>query len=480
MNKPVSPSTPSTGPDVVVVGGGPGGYVAAIRAAQLGKKVVVVERAHLGICANWGCIPTKALLHSAELFASVKKGAHLGIVADGLRFDYGAAIANSRKIAEGQKRGVGLLFKKNQIEHLDKTATLRREGGKLRLFVDGKELSAPHIIVATGAKPKTIPGLVPDGKDILTYFEAMNLPSQPKSLLVVGAGAIGIEFAYFYNAIGTQVTVLEALPQILPVEDSEIAEQLRRELTKQGIRIHLGARFAGCEKSGDSQKVRFTDSTGQSQELVVDKVLSAVGVTGNLDTVGAQAAGVKIDRGFLAVDEWYRLLDQNGKPETGFYAIGDCIGGPLLAHKASAEGIACVEKLAGVEEREIRRVDLSSMPGATFCRPEVGSLGLTEQKAREQGRKIKIGKFPFKASGKAQATGETEGMVKVVLDEQTGEILGAHILGGTASDMISALCVARSGELTATEVLHTVLPHPTYGEIMKGAFEAAFGEAIDL
>ncbi len=218
----------------------------------------------------------------------------------------------------------------------------------------------------------------------------------------------------------------------------------------------------------------------QSQELVVDKVLSAVGVTGNLDTVGAQAAGVKIDRGFLAVDEWYRLLDPNGKPEPGFYAIGDCIGGPLLAHKASAEGIACVEKLAGIEEREIRRVDLSSKPGATFCRPEVGSMGLTEQKAREQGRKIKIGKFPFKASGKAQATGETEGMVKVVLDEQTGEILGAHILGGTASDMISALCLARSGELTATEVLHTVLPHPTYGEIMKGAFEAAFGEAIDL
>jgi len=481
MNQPASASAPGAGPDVVVVGGGPGGYVAAIRAAQLGKKVVVVERAHLGgICANWGCIPTKALLHSAELFASLKKGAHLGIVTDGLRFDYGAAIANSRKIAEGQKRGVGLLFKKNQIEHLDKTATLRREGGKLRLFVDGKELSAPHIILATGAKPKTIPGLVPDGKDILTYFEAMNLPSQPKSLLVVGAGAIGIEFAYFYNAIGTQVTVLEALPQILPVEDSEIAEQLRRELTKQGIRIHLGARFAGCEKSGDSQKVRFTDSTGQSQELVVDKVLSAVGVTGNLDTVGAQSAGVKIDRGFLAVDEWYRLLDPNGKPEPGFYAIGDCIGGPLLAHKASAEGIACVEKLAGIEEREIRRVDLSSMPGATFCRPEVGSMGLTEQKAREQGRQIKIGKFPFKASGKAQATGETEGMVKVVLDEQTGEILGAHILGGTASDMISALCLARSGELTATEVLHTVLPHPTYGEIMKGAFEAAFGEAIDL
>jgi len=481
MEKKLSQSPPGAGPEVVVVGGGPGGYVAAIRAAQLGKRVVVVERAHLGgICANWGCIPTKALLHSAELFSGLKKGATLGIVADRLRFDYGAAIAHSRKVADNQKRGVGLLFKKNNIEHLDKTATLRREGGMLRLLVDGKDLVAPHIILAVGAKPKTIPGLTPDGKDILTYFEAMNLPSQPKSLLVVGAGAIGIEFAYFYNAIGTAVTVLEALPQILPVEDSEISEQLRRELTKQGIRIHVGARFAGCESASGQQKVRFTDASGQTQEVHVDKVLSAVGVSGNLDSIGAASAGLKIDRGFLAVDEWYRLLDTSGQPEPGFYAIGDCIGGPLLAHKASAEGIACVEKFAGVPEREIRRVDLSSMPGATFCRPEVGSMGLTEQKARAEGRNVKIGKFPFRASGKAQATGETEGLVKVVLDDATGEILGAHILGGTASDMISALCLARSAELTATEVLHTVLPHPTYGEIMKGAFEAAFGEAIDL
>lgn len=471
--------------DLIVVGGGPGGYVAAIRAAQLGLKVACVEREHLGgICANWGCIPTKALLHSAEVYAAVQHGAAYGIVAGGARFDFQKAIEHSRKVADNQQKGVGFLFKKNKIEHIRDSATLVRDGKGVRLRLkDGRELSAPHVMLATGAKPKTIPGLEPDGKRVLTYFEAMNLPSQPSSIVVVGAGAIGIEFAYFYAAIGTQVTVLEALPQILPVEDKEISQLLQRSLRGQGISIHTGARFqsvANADEKGEKLLVKFADEKGEVRELVCDKVLSAVGVRGNIDGLGLEQAGVKVERGFISVDEWYRARDSAGQVIAGLYAIGDVIGGPLLAHKASAEGICCVEKIAGVAEREIRRVDYSSMPGATFCRPEVGSMGLTEDKARELGKKILVGKFPFKVSGKAQATGETDGMVKVILDEASGEILGAHILGGTASDMISTLTLARRAELTATEILHTVFPHPTYGEVLKGAVEAAYGEAIDL
>lgn len=475
--------------DVVVVGGGPGGYVAAIRAAQLGQKVAVVERAHLGgICANWGCIPTKALLHSAELFAAVKQGAPLGVVAGSLRFDYAAAIAHSRAVAEKQRRGVGLLLKKNHVAHIEKTAKLvRRENGALSLCVDDRPLGAKHVILAVGARPKSLPGLLPDGQpdgqNVITYFEAMNLPRQPASIVILGAGAIGIEFAYFYNAIGTQVTVLEALPQILPAEDHEVAEHLLRELTKQGIRVHTGARFMSCVTHDGGQKVTFADKNGSQQTLVADHLLLAVGVTGNLETLGAANVGLRIERGFLAVDDWFGLRDQADQTIPGFYAIGDCKGGPLLAHKASAEAVCCVEKIVADQGRTLRdlhRVDLAKMPGAVFCRPEVGSFGLTEHKARAQGRKIRIGKFPLVASGKAQATLSTPGFVKVVLDETTGEILGGHILGGTASDLISALCIAASGELTATEILHTVLPHPTFGETLKGAFEQAFGEAIDL
>ena len=471
----------SPGYDLVVVGGGPGGYVAAIRAAQLGKRVAVIEREHLGgICANWGCIPTKALLHSAELFAALKKGADHGIVCDGLRFDYGKAVASSRKVADSQQRGVAMLFKKNKIEHLAGSATVQRDARGLSLQVDGRELRAPHIVLATGARPKTLPSLTPDGKQILTYFEAMNLPAQPKSLCIVGAGAIGVEFAYFYSAIGTQVTLLEALPQILPVEDKEIAQLLARSLTGQGIAVHVGAKFQAAEPTSEGLRVRWVDAAGAAQEALFDKVLSAVGVRGNIDGLGLEAAGVKVERGFIAVDEWYRVRDQGNQPIAGLYAIGDVIGGPLLAHKASAEGIACVEKLADKDEREIRRPDYTAMPGATFCRPEVGSMGLTEDKAREQGYEVQIGRFPFRASGKAQATGDTTGLCKVVLDKKTGEILGAHILGGSASDMIATLALARASELTATEVVHTIFAHPTFAEVMKGAVEAALGEAIDL
>jgi dihydrolipoamide dehydrogenase len=466
---------------VIIVGGGPGGYVAAIRAAQLGLKVAVIEREHLGgICANWGCIPTKALLRSAELYSGLKHGAELGIEATGLKFNYLKAIGHSRKVADNQQKGVAYLFKKNGIDWIKGTATVQRAASGLVVEVGGQTLTAPHIILATGGRPRVLPTIEPDGRQILTYFEAMNLPAQPQSLCIVGAGAIGVEFAYFYNAIGTRVTLIEALPNILPVEDQEISAQLRKSLSDQGVAIHTSAKVTEVRKGSSEVEVRFTNDGGHSLVVRADKLLSAVGVRGNSDGLGLESIGAKIERSFVCVDRDYRVLDEQGSPLAGLYAIGDLIGGPLLAHKSSAEGISCVEGIAGLAERERRRVDLSTMPGATFCRPEVASMGLTEEKARASGRPIRVGRFPFRFSGKGQATAETEGLVKVILDEQSGEILGGHIVGGNASDMIATLTVARAGELSATEILHTVFAHPTFAEVIKGSVEAALGEAIDL
>ncbi len=468
--------------DVAIIGSGPGGYVAAIRAAQLKLRTVVIEKAELGgICANWGCIPTKALLHTAEVYAAAKAGGELGISANGLKIDFPQVIRRSRKVASMQNQGVGILFKKNKITHIAETATLAKaKDGGIQIQVKNQPIVAKNIILATGARPKIIPGLEPDRDRIITYFEAMNLPAQPKSLIVVGAGAIGVEFAYFYNALGTQVTLIEAMPRILPGEDTEISDLLAKNLKKQGIQIFTDAKVTKLNKTSQQVEVQFKDASGDARTLKAERLLSAVGVTGNVENLGLEACGIQTDRGFIKVDEWYRTLDASGKPISSVYAIGDVIGPPMLAHKASAEGIACVEFIAGIPQREIRRVNYSAIPGATFCRPEVGSMGLTEAQAKEKGYTIKVGKFPFKVSGKAQATGETEGLVKTVVDAKTGEILGTHILGGTASDMVATMTLARSAELTSTEILHTVFAHPTYAEIMKGSIEAAYGEAIDL
>lgn len=473
------------GYDVAVLGGGPGGYVAAIRAAQLGLKVAVIEKADLGgICANWGCIPTKALLHTAEVFAALREGAALGILVDNPRVDFGKVIGRSRAVADNQRKGVAFLLKKNGIDHLAGSGALQPgSSGRAQLVFEGQPVEARHIVLATGARPKALPGIEPDGDRIITYFEAMSLPAQPRSLVVLGAGAIGIEFAYFYNAIGTKVTVLEALPRVLPAEDEEISAQVERALRRQGIEIHTGARVGEVTRGqGDQEGITavFTDSKGQERTVIGERLLSAVGVRGNVEGIGLEACGIATERGFIKVDGAYRALGADGRPVEGVYAIGDVIGPPMLAHKASAEGVACVEGIAGVPEAEIRKVDYGAIPGATFCRPEVGSMGMTEARAKEAGLSIKVGRFPFKVSGKGQATGETEGLVKVIVAEGSGEILGAHIVGGTASDMIAALTLARAAELTTTEVLHTVHAHPTFAEVMKGAVEAAYGEAIDL
>jgi dihydrolipoamide dehydrogenase len=459
--------------DLAILGSGPGGYVAAIRAAQLGLKTAVVERAELGgICANWGCIPTKALLRSAELIELVKHAGELGLKIEGsVRPDFDKTIARSRQVADRQAKGVEYLFKKNKIETLRGTGKLVKQAGKVVLTVDGKPVDAPRIIVATGARPKPLPGIEHDGAAIISYREAMSLKKQPASIAIIGAGAIGIEFAYFYAMVGTKVTVIEALPSILPVEDEEVSTALKRSLEKQGIEILTGAKVAGVEKSAPV-KVSVTDAQGKARVIEADVCLLAAGVRGNVEGLGLEECGVKTERGFIPVDlKTYRTNVEN------VYAIGDVIGPPMLAHKASAEGIACVE---GIAKHAVHAVDYRAIPGCTYCRPEVASVGLTEKKAREQGLKFKVGRFPFKASGKAMAAAETEGFVKVLIGEPHGELLGAHVLGGASTDMVSTLTLAMTTELTSDEILSTVFAHPTFSEAIKEAVADAHGEAIDV
>jgi dihydrolipoamide dehydrogenase len=452
--------------DLVVIGSGPGGYVAAIRAAQLGMKVACVEKAEVGgICTNWGCIPSKALLHTAALLEELQNAEDLGVKVESYKPDFAKIIQRSRGVAGKNSKGVEFLFKKNKIELIRGTAKLVKNG----VTVDGKPLEAKNIIVATGARPKPLPFLEHDGKQVLSYKEAMNLPAQPKSILIIGAGAIGVEFASFYNACGTKVTLVEALPTIVPAEDEEVAHALARILTKHGIEVIAGAKLISVEK-GPPVKAQLQDAKGE-RTVEAEVCLLATGVRGNVEGIGLEEAGVKVERGFIVVDKSYRTSAPN------VYAIGDVIGPPMLAHKAMGEGVACVEAIAGKLEHS---VDYHAIPGGTFCHPEIASVGLTEKKAKEQGLKFKVGRFPFTANGRARASSATDGFVKVLIGEPHGELLGAHILGGASTDMLATLTLAMTSELTADEILATTFMHPTFAEAMKGAVEDAYGEAIDL
>lgn len=459
--------------DVIVIGSGPGGYVAAIRAAQLGLKTAVIERESLGgICLNWGCIPTKALLKSAQVFEYLNHAEDYGIKVQGGEADFGAIIKRSRNVADGMSKGIQFLMKKNKIDVIYGTAKIKK-GGKIDVkSEDGssKEYTAKHTILATGARSRELPNLKQDGKKIIGYRQAMNLPQQPKSMIVVGSGAIGIEFAYFYNALGTKVTVVEFMDRIVPVEDEEVSKQLERSLKKAGIEIMTKASVESVDTSGNGCKAQVKTEKGM-QTLEADIVLSAVGITPNIENLGLEETGVKTDKGRVVVDEFYRTN------VSGVYAIGDIVPGQALAHVASAEGIICVEKIAGHHPEPL---NYNNIPGCTYCSPEIASVGYTEKAAKEAGYEIKVGKFPFSASGKASAAGTKDGFVKVIFDAKYGEFLGAHLIGANVTEMIAEVVVARKLETTGMDIVKTVHPHPTMSEAIMEAAADAYGEVIHL
>lgn len=459
--------------DVVVIGGGPGGYTAAIRSAQLGMSTGIVERERLGgICLNWGCIPTKALLKNAEILNTFRKAEEWGITYDNLQFDFGKIIKRSRGISDKVTKGVEYLMKKNKIDHMPGHATLLGKGG-IEIKAEGKpaeKINAKHIIVATGARARTLPGVAIDRKRIITSTEAMNLPEQPKSMIIVGAGAIGIEFAYFYNALGTKVTVVEMMPGILPVEDRELTKLMESSFKKQGITIMTETKVDSVKTGANDVTVMVSSKEGK-KELKADVALMAIGVQGNVESLGLESLGVKVDRARISVDKDYKTN------VPGVYAIGDVIGPPWLAHVASAEGIHCVEAIAGKNPEPI---DYLSIPGCTYCQPQIASVGLTEEKALAEGHELKIGRFPFRPLGKAVAIGETEGMVKLIFDAKYGELLGAHIMGSEATEMIAELVVAKRLETTAEQIFRSVHAHPTLSEAVMEAAAAAYGEAINI
>lgn len=460
--------------DIIILGSGPGGYVTAIRASQLGFKVAVVEKENLGgICLNWGCIPTKALLKSAQVFDYLKHAADYGLTINGeVDKDFNAVIARSRGVADGMSKGVQFLMKKNKIEVIDGFGKVK-PGKKVDVTdKDGNvtEISADHIIIATGARSRELPNLPQDGKKVIGYRQAMTLPTQPKKMIVVGSGAIGVEFAHFYNSMGTDVTIVEFMPNIVPVEDEDISKQMERSLKKSGITIMTNSSVEKVDTTGEG--VKATVKTAKGEEILeADILLSAVGIKSNIENIGLEETGIATDRDKILVNDFY----QTNIP--GYYAIGDVVPGQALAHVASAEGILCVEKIAGLH---VEPLDYGNIPGCTYATPEIASVGMTEKKAKEAGYEIKVGKFPFSASGKAKAAGTPDGFVKVIFDAKYGEWLGCHMIGAGVTDMIAEAVVARKLETTGHEILKAVHPHPTMSEAVMEAVAAAYDEVIHL
>jgi dihydrolipoamide dehydrogenase len=459
--------------DVVVIGGGPGGYVAAIRTAQLGLKAAVVEKAELGgICLNWGCIPTKALLRTAEIYRLMRHAGSFGLAARDVGFDLAKIVERSRKVAKQLNSGVAHLLRKNKVQVFDGEGRL--DGArKVVVAKDAKELAAlaaKHVILATGARPRTLPGLEPDGRVVWTYMEALLPDAVPKRLLVVGSGAIGIEFASFFRDLGSQVTVVEILPRILPAEDEEVSAFARKQFERAGIKIITSAKVAKIDRKGDAAVVTVAGGDGKTSTVEADRVISAVGVVGNVENLGLESTKAKIDRGAIVAGDFGLTA------EPGLYAIGDVAGPPMLAHKASHEGIACVEKIAGLAHAHA--LDKTRVPGCTYCHPQVASVGWTEAQAKAAGREVRVGHFPFIANGKAIALGETEGMIKTVFDRKTGELLGAHMIGAEVTELIQGFAIAIGLETTEAELMATVFPHPTLSEMMHESVLDAFGRAV--
>jgi len=459
--------------DVIIIGSGPGGYVTAIRGAQLGLKVGIVERAQLGgICLNWGCIPTKALLRSAEVYRNMQEASHYGLKAEKVGYDMDAVVKRSRTVSGRLNKGVGMLMKKNKVTVIEGEAAIPAVG-KVSVAKDGKavgDYQAKHIIVATGARPRVLPGLEPDKERVWTYFEAMVPKELPKRLLVVGSGAIGIEFASFFKTLGSDVTVVELVDQILPAEDAEIAGMARKLLEKQGLKIQTGAKVTKLERKSGGIAATI-EAKGKSSSLEIDRVISAVGVVGNIENLGLEKLGVKTERGCIVIDGHGRTSVE------GIYAIGDVAGPPMLAHKAEHEGVICIEAIAGLDSHPM---DKLKIPGCTYCHPQIASVGLTEAKAKETGYEVRVGRFPFVGNGKAIALGEDQGLVKTVFDKKTGQLLGAHMVGAEVTELIQGFVVAMNLETTEEELIHSVFPHPTLSEMMHESVLDAYDRVIHM